>query len=118
MTADFLSLTGAVRYRNFAHRAKWIHRFSLFFPVLALLLFLLFANPKSMTVVGGFAQATTLPMIAITTLYFRYRRIEKALAPSKAWDAMLWIAVVSITIVATYAVGKSVIDFKEMIMPS
>ncbi len=118
MTADFLSLTGAVRYRNFSHRAKWIHRFSLFFPVLALLLFLLFANPKSMTVVGGFAQAATLPMIAITTLYFRYRRIEKALAPSKAWDAMLWIAVVSITIVATYAVGKSVIDFKEMLMPS
>lgn len=118
MTADFLSLTGAVRYRNFSHRAKWIHRFSLFFPVLALLLFLLFANPKSMIVVGGFAQAATLPMIAITTLYFRYRRIEKALAPSKAWDAMLWIAVVSITIVATYAVGKSVIDLKEMLIPS
>ena len=75
----------------------------------------LFANPKSMTVVGGFAQAATLPMIAITTLYFRYRKIEAALAPSRVWDTMLWIAVVSITIVATYAVTKSTIDFKEML---
>ena len=118
MTADFLSLTGAVRYQDVSHRAKWIHRFSLFFPILALVLFLLFANPKSMTVVGGFAQAATLPMIAITTLYFRYRRIESALAPSKLWDAMLWIAVVSITIVAMYAVTKSTLDFKEMLVPS
>ena len=71
-----------------------------------------------MTVVGGFAQAATLPMIAITTLYFRYRRIEPALAPSKLWDAMLWIAVVSITIVAMYAVTKSTLDFKEMLVPT
>jgi len=55
-----------------------------------------------------------LPMIAITTLYFRYRRIEPALAPSKLWDAMLWIAVVSITVVATYAVGKSILDLKGL----
>lgn len=116
MTADFISLAGAVQYGNFSHRAKWIHRFSLFFPVLALLLFLFFANPKSMTVVGGFAQAATLPMIAITTLYFRYRRIETALAPSKVWDIMLWIAVVSITIVATYAVGKSLFDLKDLLL--
>ena len=114
MTADFLSLTGAVRYNSAAHRARWIHRFSLFFPVFALVLFLFFANPKSMTIVGGFAQAATLPMIAITTLYFRYRRIEPALAPSKLWDAMLWIAVVSITVVATYAVGKSILDLKGL----
>lgn len=110
MTADFLSLAGAIRYNDVLHRARWIYRFSLFFPILALMLFLFFANPKSMTVVGGFAQAATLPMIAITTLYFRYKRIEPALAPSKIWDLMLWIAVVSITVVATYAVGKSLIE--------
>ena len=118
MTADFLSLTGTVRYGSGTQRASWIHWLSLGFPILALILFLLFANPKSMTVVGGFAQAATLPMIAITTLYFRYRRIEPALAPSKLWDAMLWVAVISITVVATYAVGKSLLDIKDLLFVS
>ncbi len=113
--ADFLSLAGFVRFHRREQRQRWIHWLSLLFPVLALCLFLLFVNPKAMTVVGGFAQAATLPMIAISTLYFRYEKIEKALAPSKMWDVMLWIAVVSISIVASYSVYKSILDLLKLV---
>ena len=107
---DFLSLVGVVRVEKADQRAKWIHRFSIFFPVIAISLFLLFSNPKAMTIVGGFAQAATLPMIAMSALYFRYKRIDHRLSPSKAWDIMLWIAVIMISIVAMYAVAKSTMD--------
>ncbi len=115
LMADFLSLAGFVRFHRRDQRQRWIHWLSLLFPVLALCLFLLFVNPKAMTVVGGFAQAATLPMIAISTLYFRYEKIEKALAPSKMWDVMLWIAVVSISIVASYSVYKSILDLLKLV---
>jgi len=107
---DFLSLAGVVRVGQAKQRAAWIHRFSLFFPVVAISLFLIFSNPKAMTIVGGFAQAVTLPMIAASALYFRYKRIDRRLSPSKAWDAMLWIAAILITIVAIYVVIKSTRD--------
>jgi hypothetical protein len=68
-----------------------------------------------MTIVGGFAQAATLPMIAMTALYFRYHRIDRRLAPSFLWDVMLWLAVILISIVATYAVVKSTIDFTQLL---
>ncbi len=118
LMADFLSLAGALKFYSGTERATCIQRLSLGFPVLALLLYLIFANPKTMTVVGGFAQAATLPMIAITTLYFRYRRMDRSLAPSLAWDIMLWIAVVSITIVATYAVWDSMGTFYSLVLPA
>ncbi len=112
---DFLSLSGIVRVGQASQRAKWIHRFSLFFPVFAIVLFLIFSNPKAMTIVGGFAQASTLPMIAMSALYFRYHRIDRRLAPSKAWDIMLWLAVILITIVAMYVVVKSTNDFVQLL---
>ncbi len=112
---DFLSLAGVVRLGQAKQRAAWIHRFSLFFPVVAIALFLIFSNPKAMTIVGGFAQAATLPMIAACSLYFRYKRVDQRLAPSKAWDAMLWTAAILITMVAIYVVVKSSNDFIQLL---
>lgn len=112
---DFLSLAGVVHVEKAHQRAAWIQRFSLFFPIFAITLFLIFSNPKAMTIVGGFAQATTLPMIAMTALYFRYRRIDRRLAPSIYWDVMLWTAVILISIVASYAVVKSTFDLVRLL---
>ncbi len=110
LAADFISEAGFVRYNKSGARVRWIRRFSIFFPILALVLFYCFTDPKLMTVVGGFAQAVTLPMIAGVTVYFRYAKTDKRLAPSFAWDIMLWIAAISITIVASYVAIKNVVD--------
>ncbi len=113
LITDFLSLAGVLRVEQASQRATWIHRFSLLFPIVAITLFLIFANPKAMTIVGGFAQAVTLPMIAACALYFRYKRVDRRLSPSKAWDAMLWMATLLITIVASYVVVNSARDLYE-----
>jgi Mn2+/Fe2+ NRAMP family transporter len=104
LSADFLSLTRVVRYAEGAQRARWIRRFCIFFPTLALLLYFWQRDPKGMVIIGGFVQAATLPIIAGAALYLRYRRLDRRLAPSRAFDVCLWIAFFVISAVAIYAV--------------
>ena len=115
LIADFLSLSGAVRYREPIQRAKVIHRVSILIPVAALCLFLSFKEPKWMVVVGGFGQALTLPIIAAVTIYFRYRKLDRRITPSLILDICLWVAFVSITLVALYAMRDQVM--KLMVIP-
>lgn len=103
LIADFLSLAGFVRYREPVQRGKVIHWVSLTIPVLALMLFLAFKEPKWMVVVGGFGQALTLPIIAAVTIYFRYRKLDRRIPPALFLDICMWIAFVAITLVAIYA---------------
>ncbi len=103
LVADFLSLAGVVKYREAGERGRVVHWISLLIPVIALTLFLAFSEPKWMVVVGGFGQALTLPIIAGVTIWFRYTRLDRRIRPAMFLDVLLWIAFVSITAVATYA---------------
>jgi manganese transport protein len=104
LSADFLSLSRVVRYVEGAQRLRWIRRFCIFFPTLAVLLYFWHRDPKGMVIIGGFVQAATLPIIAGAALYLRYRRLDRRLAPSRAFDACLWIAFLVISAVAIYAI--------------
>lgn len=103
LLADFFSLGGFVRYERPEQRAKMIHRCSLLIPVIALTLFFLFKEPRTMVVIGGFAQGLMLPLISGVTVFFRYRRTDRRITPSLLLDVLLWIAFVLITAVAMYA---------------
>ncbi len=104
LTSDFLSLAGFVHFDSAAPRRTCIRRFCVFFPTLALVLYLVFRDPRAMVVFGGFFQAATLPIISGATIYLRYRRTDSRLAPSRLSDVLLWVAVISITVVAAYAI--------------
>ncbi len=103
LMADVLMLSGAST-KSAEHRAAWIKRFCLLYPVLALVFFIIARDPKLMVTIGGVAQAATLQMIAVVTLYFRYFKIQPSLEPWPITDFLLWIAVVCILVVAAYAV--------------
>jgi Mn2+/Fe2+ NRAMP family transporter len=107
LSADFLGLTRVVRYDAADARLRWVRRFCVFFPLFALALYLALGNPKTMVIIGGFAQAATLPIISGAALYLRYFRLDKRLAPSRWSDALLWIAFLSITAVSLYAIPAS-----------
>lgn len=115
LVADLMSLSGIATYRNPHQRARMIHWISLLIPVIALGLFLTFKEPKWMVVVGGFGQALTLPIITASTLYFRYRKLDRRLTPPLILDLCLWIAFVSITLVAGYALRDQITKF---VLPS
>ena len=104
LTADFFGLGRFVQFKRAGDRLVWIRRLCIFYPSLGLALYLVFRDPRAMVVFGGFFQAATLPIISAATVYLRYRRTDPRLAPSWLSDAFLWIALVSITLVASYAV--------------
>ena len=104
LTADFLGLARFVRYTSAADRVKWIRRCCVFYPALGLVWYLCLRDPRAMTILGGFVQAATLPIISAAAIFLRYRRLDPRLAPSKLSDACMWLAFLSITAVALYAV--------------
>jgi Mn2+/Fe2+ NRAMP family transporter len=85
-------------------RRIWIRRFCVFYPLFALVLYFAFRDPRLMVIMGGFVQAATLPVISAATIYMRYRRLDPRLAPSRITDICLWLAFISITLVAGYAI--------------
>lgn len=109
LTTDFLSLSGALKFDTPTQRAACIHRFSVFYPILALGLFLAFGDPLAMATIGGMAQTFMLPIISGVALYFRYFRLDTRIKPNLFLDIMLWIAAVSISLVACYALYSTVL---------
>jgi Mn2+/Fe2+ NRAMP family transporter len=107
LTADFLSLAGFVNYGTAEDRARWIRRLSAVFPTVGLVSYFLVTNPATMVLIGGIAQAATLPIISGAALYLRLRRTDKRLRPTLAFDICLWCAVISISVVALYALYDS-----------
>jgi Mn2+/Fe2+ NRAMP family transporter len=106
LTTDFLGLTRVVKYTEPHQRPAWIRRFCVFFPLLALSLYLFVRDPRLMVIIGGFFQAATLPIISGAALYLRYFRTDKRLAPSLVSDLLLWFAFASITVCALYAIPQ------------
>lgn len=108
LTADFLGLGGFARLTVAADRERWVRFFCVFYPLLALALFLAYQEPRAMVVFGGVAQALTLPIISGCSLYFRHRQLDSRLRPSWISDVCLWVATLLITVVAVYG-GYNVI---------
>jgi Mn2+/Fe2+ NRAMP family transporter len=107
LTADFLSLAGFVKYETPADRARWIRRLVVVFPLVGLTAHLVFPDPVTLVLIGGIAQAATLPIISGAALYLRLRRTDPRLRPTLAFDVCLWVAVISISMVALYALYQA-----------
>jgi Mn2+/Fe2+ NRAMP family transporter len=108
MLTDFLRVTGFLAPRGPAERFRWVCWFCVGFLLLGLLLFVRFPNPVGMVMVGGVAQAVTLPMIAAAALYLRYRRTDRRLTPGLVWDAFLWLSLLAFFVAALYGVWSQV----------
>jgi Mn2+/Fe2+ NRAMP family transporter len=104
LTTDFFSLGKFLQFEGAAARSICIRRLCVFYPSLALILYLVFRDPRAMVVFGGFFQAATLPVISAAALYLRYRRTDARIAPSAVSDAFLWIALLTISLVAARAI--------------
>jgi Mn2+/Fe2+ NRAMP family transporter len=106
LLADFMGLTRTVKYTQPGQRQRWIVRFSCILPMIGLVLYLIYGDPNLMVIIGGFFQAATLPIIAGATLYLRYFRTDKRLAPSIWSDTLLWVAFLTIAAVSLYAIPQ------------
>jgi Mn2+/Fe2+ NRAMP family transporter len=62
------------------------------FPITCLAIFYFVPDPTTLVLISGAMQAIMLPMLAAATLYFRYRRCDERIRPSRFWDVCLWLS--------------------------
>jgi Mn2+/Fe2+ NRAMP family transporter len=91
------------RYRDLEHRRRWIGYLCLLYPVVCCLIYLVSdSQPVFLIKIGATVQAVTLPVIAASAIYLRYRHTDARLRPGRLSDLMLFIAAVSMTVVSAY----------------
>jgi Mn2+/Fe2+ NRAMP family transporter len=105
LTADFLRVNRFAPLRTPAERTWWVRVFCVSFCCIGLLLFVYFPNPVAMVMVGGFAQALTLPMVAAAAIFMRYRQTDARLQPSRITDVLLWLSLAAFVLAAAWGIG-------------
>ncbi len=104
---DFLRVNGFIRLTHPDDRRRWVRRFAVGLPLLNLCLFVWIPDPVRLVIIGGFAQAVTLPMVAAAAVYLRYRRTDRRITPGLLWDIFLWVSMLGFFAAALYGVWNS-----------
>ena len=73
-------------------RARFTRRLSAAWVLVAGLLALAIDAPVAMVLASGVAQAIMLAALAVAVLWFRHADADPRLAPSRAWDLLLWLS--------------------------
>ncbi|KAA5543895.1 transmembrane Mn(2+) transporter [Roseiconus nitratireducens] len=87
-----------------ATRVRWVRILSGVFPILCLVIFVLFPSPAQLVLISGVAQGIMLPMLAGAALFFRYRRCVDGLKPNRTWDVFLWLSALAMLVTGTWTV--------------
>lgn len=104
MYADMVRLMGGFKSEDYAARVRYRNGFILILTIIPVSLFLFFTSPVWMVKVGGIAQAAMLPVIGVSTLYLRYRRLPHDIKPRTWVTVGLWLATIIIVLIMGYSV--------------
>ena len=102
MFSDALARVGLYRFEDEKSRGRSIAILAWVIPFVWGTLFLKMGKPALMVFLGGVATVVILLIVVFAALYFRYRRLDSRLLPSRRYDAALWISSLSIVAVAGY----------------
>lgn len=111
--SDAFSSVGWIRYHDPVSRGRSITFFAFFFPALWAVLFFFFRDPVFMVLAGGAITAAILLLVVVGAVHFRYRRLPSSLKPSPLYDLGFWLSVLSILLLAVFAVWKAVEEFQK-----
>ena len=110
--ADLIGIAGVYRLDDFPQRRKWIRIMVVVFNGLPVLLYFAVKLPALMVTITGVAIALLLPVIAICTLYLRYKKLPQEVAPPQWVSVLLWITTIVITVGMTWYALKQLPMFK------
>ncbi len=92
VSADMLRLIGVFKVNDYKSRVFYRNIFIVLLTVVPVVFYFLFESPVKMVIAGGLAQAMMLPVIGVSTLYLRHRRLPREIAPARWVTVGLWIA--------------------------
>ena len=106
--ADALGQIGLINFHNQNSRKKAIGFIACLFPLTWAALYLFFEAPGQMVIIGGVITGVILLLVVFAALFFRYRRLDSRLTPSKFYDVALWASAGAILTVAIMTLRDAV----------
>ena len=100
---DFIKVSGLANI-NSAQNRFLLKIFGVILPIICVTCYVFFPKPVILVLVSGTMQAFMLPLIGFAVLYFRYKKCDPRLHPSKIWDGCLWVSFVGFAIIGLYQV--------------
>jgi Mn2+/Fe2+ NRAMP family transporter len=98
MFADFMRLQGAFEHDDMKARNRWRDIFIVVLTVIPVGMFFAFGEkPVAMVKWGGAAQAWTLPILSLGTVYLVHRYLPREIHATPVGTILLWIGAIVIT---------------------
>ncbi len=101
LAVDMAKVSGVAKLDE-ADRLRGLKWMGVVLPILSVLCYVFFPKPVVLVLIAGTMQAIMLPLIGFAVLYFRYKRSDKRLQPSKLWDIFLWLSFAGFLVVGIY----------------
>lgn len=98
-----------------ANRQRWVRRLCGLFPFVSLAIYLYVKNPVTLVLISGMAQSIMLPMLGGAGLFFRYRRCDDRIRPTRFWDLLLWLSVLGLLIAGGWGLVGSIMKISALL---
>ncbi len=105
--ADVLRVLGMVPPSEKAYRGR-VRFFCGLLPVVCLVMYAFVRQPALLVLISGVVQAVMLPMLSGAALYFRYRRNDARIAPTRLWDTFLWLSALGMLVTGGWTLFDSI----------
>ncbi|MEV0702015.1 Nramp family divalent metal transporter [Saccharopolyspora sp. NPDC050389] len=103
MYVNVLAELGVMDWQNARSRQKWIRGFTVALPILWGAAYLFVNSPVVMVQIGGIMTGIFLPAVVVATWYLRNTQVDKRLHGSKAFNALLVISSIAISLLGVYS---------------
>lgn len=103
MLSDMFSMLGVYEHDDYKARLRWRDISIVVLVTIPLIMFWTFGQaPVAMVTWGGLAQAVTLPIISLGTLYLVKKYLPRELSAPAWMEVLLWIAAILICALMSY----------------
>lgn len=114
MGADALAVFRVIDGAD-SNRQRWVRRLCGLFPFVSLTIYLYVKNPVTLVLISGMAQSIMLPMLGGAGLFFRYRRCDDRIRPTRFWDLLLWLSVLGLLIAGGWGLVGSIMKISALL---
>lgn len=105
--ADFTGVIGLTDDRlESPQRQRLVGILSFTLPLICVVVYLVVKAPLLLIVISGTCQSLLLPVLGISSLYFRYRETDRRLKPGPLWDTALITSCVGMFVAGSWGIYK------------
>ena len=104
MIADVMGVIGVIDPNDYKKRVRVRRIWAVIAPAIQSLCYFFIKNPVWMLTISGTVGAMMMPLVAGNTIYLRYFRTDRRIAPGGKSDVVLWFCFLAMIGLAIYAV--------------